>query len=79
MPADLLAEARMVADQEHRPANELVTDAVRSYLEQRKQGPAVSTSPSIGPKKRLSELFGALRGTDIDLSRNPSTARPLDL
>jgi hypothetical protein len=36
-------------------------------------------SPEGGKKKRLSELFAALRGLDIDLSRNPSTGRPTNL
>jgi metal-responsive CopG/Arc/MetJ family transcriptional regulator len=36
MPADLLAEARRVADEEYRPADELVSDAVRHYLRERK-------------------------------------------
>ncbi len=30
MPPDLLAEARKAASEEHRPADELVSDAVRS-------------------------------------------------
>ena len=30
-------------------------------------------------KKRLSELFAVLRGSDIDLTRNPSTGRPVSL
>jgi hypothetical protein len=30
-------------------------------------------------RKRLSELFATLRGVDIDLSRNPSTGRPVNL
>jgi hypothetical protein len=29
MPPDLLAQARKAADEEHRPADELVSDAVR--------------------------------------------------
>lgn len=35
MPPDLLAQARKAADEEHRPADELVSDAVRRYLESR--------------------------------------------
>jgi hypothetical protein len=30
-------------------------------------------------RKRLSELFSVLQGNDIDLSRNPSTGRPVNL
>ena len=37
MPSELLAEARKAAIEEHRPAEELVSDAVRHYLEQRKR------------------------------------------
>ena len=37
MPADLLAEAREAADEEHRPADDLVSDAVRDYLKNRKR------------------------------------------
>jgi hypothetical protein len=79
MPAELLAEARKAATEEHRPADELVSDAVRRYLQQREQ---TGASPDTQPhhrKKRLSELFASLRGVDIDLSRNPSTGRPIHL
>ena len=78
MPPDLLAEARRAANEEHRPAEELVSDAVRRYLQERKQGATVSTEEPV-KKKRLSELFAPLRGLDIDFSRNPSTGRPVDL
>src|SRR6201999_4194272 len=37
MSPELLAEARLAADEEHRPTDELVSDAVRRYLQQRKQ------------------------------------------
>jgi len=79
MPAELLAEARKAATEEHRPADELVSDAVRRYLQQREQ---TGASPDTQPhhrKKRPSELFASLRGVDIDLSRNPSTGRPIHL
>ena len=36
MPPDLLAEARRAATEEHRAANELVSDAVRRYLDSRR-------------------------------------------
>ena len=78
MPPDLLAEARRAADEEHRNADELVSDAVRRYLQERKQTTAdAATEPA--KKKRLSELFAPLRGLDIDFSRNPSTGRPVKL
>lgn len=90
MPPELLAEARRAADEEHRPADELVSDAVRRYLNERKhtasdvlptQAEAIERARALNPnkKKPLSDLFAALRGSDIDLSRNPSTGRPVDL
>lgn len=36
VPPDLLAEVREAATEEHRPADELVSDAVRRYLRERK-------------------------------------------
>ena len=96
LPPELLAEVRQAASEEHRPADELVSDAVRRYLEGRKQSGKknlaqfLMDSPLAGanldlerrkeypgserPKKRLSELFAVLRGSDIDLSRNAITA-----
>jgi hypothetical protein len=88
IPVELLAEARRAADEEHRPADELVSDAVRRYLHERKhaevsptQAEAIARARELNPntKKPLSELFAALRGSDIDLSRNPSTGRPVKL
>lgn len=78
MPPDLLAQARQAATEEHRPADELVSDAVRRYLQERKQVATVNTAEP-RKKRRLSELFAPLRGLDLDLSRNPSTGRPVDL
>ena len=78
MPPDLLAQARQAATEEHRPADELVSDAVRRYLRERKQVATVNTAEPTR-RKRLSELFAPLRGLDIDLSRNPSTGRPVNL
>jgi hypothetical protein len=78
LPADLLAEARRAANEEHRPADELVSDAVRRYLQERKQiAPLNTARPK--KRKRLSELFAPLHSLDIDLSRNPSTGRPVNL
>jgi hypothetical protein len=78
MPSDLLAQARQAATEEHRPADELVSDAVRRYLQERKQVATVNTAAPMR-RKRLSELFAPLRGLNIDLSRNPSTGRPVNL
>ena len=78
MPPDLLAQARKAATEEHRPADELVSDAVRRYLQERKQAATAYTAEPI-KRKRLSELFAPLRGLDIDFSRNPSTGRPVNL
>jgi hypothetical protein len=78
MPPDLLEQARQAATEEHRPADELVSEAVRRYLQERKQA-ATATNAEPVKRKRLSELFAPLRGLDIDFSRNPSTGRPVDL
>jgi len=80
IPPELLAEARETANEEHRPADELVSDAVRRYLQERKHAANVPMNHSGSRKKKsLSELFRTLRGSDIDLSRNPSTGRPVRL
>ena len=44
IPPELLAEARQAATEEHRPADELVSDAVRRYLQQRKSGEVAQPS-----------------------------------
>ena len=81
MPPDLLAEARQAASEEHRPADELVSDAVRRYLQQRKQkeGAEASQCGAAGAKRTLLDLFEPLRGLDVEFPRNPSTGRPVDL
>jgi hypothetical protein len=76
MPADLLAEARKAADEEHRAADELVSDAVRRYLQERKTAVHM---PTITSKRTLLDLFAPLRGLDVEFSRNTSTGRPVDL
>lgn len=78
MPPDLLAEARKAATEEHRPADELVSDAVRRYLQERKHVPPFNTAEPKN-RKRLSELFAPLRGLEVEFSRNPSTGRPVNL
>jgi len=51
---------------------------VRSMLERDLALPA-SDVPPPAKKKSLVELFEPLRGLDLDLSRNPSTGRPVEL
>jgi Arc/MetJ family transcription regulator len=83
MPPDLLAEARRAANEEHRPADELVSDAVRRYLESRRtQGRNEHAQQATGAtenKRTLIDLFKPLRGLDVEFTRNPSTGRPVDL
>ena len=66
------------AYEEHRPPDELVGDAVRRYLQARRRIAPLDTAGPVKRKSR-SELFAPLRGLDIDLSRNPSTGRPVNL
>ena len=75
MPPELLAEARKVADEEHRPADELVSDAVRRYLQERKP------SASAPRKKSLSQflLDSPLAGANLDLERRKEYPRPVEL
>jgi hypothetical protein len=81
MPPELLAEARKAASEEHRPADELVSDAVRHYLESRRgERRQNSEAPVAAQTKRtLLDLFKPLRGLDVEFTRNPSTGRPVDL
>lgn len=74
MPPELWAEARKAADEEHRPADELVSDAVRRYLQQRKPQRAT-------PRKSLSQLLmeSPLAGANLDLERRKDYPRPLAL
>jgi hypothetical protein len=75
MPPDLLAEARRAANEEHRPADELVSDAVRRYLRERKL-PASSS-----PKKSLAQFLmdSPLAGADLDLERRKEYPRSVEL
>lgn len=80
VPPELLAEARKAAIEENRPADELVSDAVQRYLQQRQQAVAAPFDFQGSLKKKsLSELFASLRDIDIDLSRNLSTGHPVHL
>jgi hypothetical protein len=74
MPADLLAEARKAADEEHRPADELVSDAVRRYLRERKHS-------ADAPRKSLAQFLmeSPLAGANLDLERRKEYPRPLKL
>ncbi len=78
MPPELLAAARQAAEEEHRPADELVSDAVRRYLQQRNGGEALQPNPPQA-KRTLLDLFEPIRGLDVEFTRNPSTGRPVDL
>lgn len=75
MPPDLLAQARQAASEEHRPADELVSDAVRRYLAERKP---LAASPR---QKSLSQLLmdSPLAGADLDLERRKEYPRPVEL
>jgi hypothetical protein len=74
MPADLLAEARKAADEEHRPADELVSDAVRRYLKTRPH-------PQPAPQKNLAQLLAEspFAGANLDLERRKDYPRPVKL
>lgn len=78
IPPELLAEARQAATEEHRAPDELVSEAVRRYLQQRKAAGTQQANPTRG-KRTLLDLFAPLRGLDVEFTRNPSTARPIDL
>jgi hypothetical protein len=74
MPADLLAEARKAADEEHRPADELVSDAVRRYLSNRKHA-------QDAPRKNLAQLLAEspFAGANLDLERRKEYPRAVEL
>ncbi|MBV9268223.1 MAG: hypothetical protein JO061_18790 [Acidobacteriaceae bacterium] len=74
MPPELLAEAREAAEQEHRPADELVSDAVRRYLQQRKEHGDT-------PRANLAQLLmdSPFAGANLVLERRKDTTRPIEL
>jgi hypothetical protein len=74
MPPELLAAARRAADEEHRPADELVSDAVRRYLKEREQ----KTAADAPRKKSLSQFLkdSPLAGANLDLERRKEYAPP---
>lgn len=72
MPTELLAEARRAADEEHRPADDLVSDAVRRYLAERKY-------TAVAPRKSLAQFLmdSPLAGADLDLERRKEYPRSI--
>lgn len=80
MPPDLLAQARQAASEEHRPADELVSDAVRRYLESRRTRSSNEHTDET-PRKNLAQflLESPFAGSDLDLERQQDYGRPLDL
>ena len=59
-----------------------VADYVRNLVRKDVAANVHTGSQSAHPvkkRKRLSELFAVLQGVDIDLCRNPSTGRPVNL
>lgn len=74
MPPELLAEARKAADEEHRAADELVSDAVRHYLRLREK-------MGITPRTNLAQLLmeSPFAGADLDLKRRKEYTRPVEL
>jgi hypothetical protein len=78
LPADI--EAGLLAQAQAEGLD--VADYVRNLVQKEIAANAhVQLQPAqpMQKKKRLSELFAALRGVDIDFSRNPSTGRPVNL
>ena len=61
MPLALLAELRAAALQEHRPAGELVCEAVRRYLE----GAAISGHDLSKPRPKRSPQKGMRKGSRL--------------
>lgn len=74
MPPELLAEARKAASEENRAADELVSDAVRRYLAQRKSNQGA-------PPQNLAQLLmdSPLAGANLDLERHKDYTRPVEL
>jgi metal-responsive CopG/Arc/MetJ family transcriptional regulator len=74
MPPDLLAEAHRAADEEHRPTDELVSEAVRRYLRERNAHEAA-------PRTNLAQLLmdSPFAGADLDLERRKDYPRPIEL
>ena len=75
MPPDLLAEARRAANEEHRPTDELVSDAVRRYLRDRQPHASAPVKQSLAQFLMESPLAGA----NLDLERRKEYPRPVEL
>jgi hypothetical protein len=73
MPPDLLAEARAAADEEHRPAEGLVRDAVNCYLELRREQHIQAAL-----RKNLAQFLmeSPFAGAGLDLERWKEYVRP---
>lgn len=80
MPPDLLAQARQAASEEHRPADELVSEAVRRYLESRRTSGSKEHTDE-APRKNLAQFLmeSPFAGSDLDLERQQDYGRPLEL
>ena len=74
MPPELLAEAKLAAHEEHRQTDELVSDAVRRYLHERRHN-------ETSPRKNLAQLLmdSPFAGANLDLSRRKDYTRSIDL
>ena len=77
MPADLLAQAQAAADEEHRTMEELVREALLSYLESRRS----QQREHEPPRKNLAQLLmeSPFAGTELDLERRKDYTRPTEL
>lgn len=75
IPPDLLAEARRAANEEHRSAAELVSDAVRRYLQDRQPHAIAPVKHSLAEFLMESPLAGA----NLDLERRKEYPRPVEL
>ena len=75
MPPDLLAEARRAANEEQRPTDELVSDAVRRYLRDRQPHATEPVTQSLAQFLIESPLAGA----NLDLERRKEYPRSVDL
>ena len=76
VPPALAAEIEAIAHEEHRPADELVHDAVKRYLEERREQHSQSA-----PRKNLAQflLESPFAGSDLDLERRQDYGRAVDL
>lgn len=75
VPPDLMAELHEAASEEHRPADELVSDAVRRYLRERKPTANAPRNKSLAQFLMDSPLAGA----NLDLERRKEYSRPVEL